>query len=171
MAAAKHPTTAHAAKISRALTRRRRGRVIAHRAMPALRHCPALLSGLAALLLLAGCGRILEDNGTRLAYDLERGTRQLRASGANELVVRYETLDGPAQDYYIEMTPSIHPSGARPDVAHSVLVVSGRTSGATTYHNRFVFVPARLYLRKDAGGPAEIVLRRQGEKISVVELR
>ena len=47
---------------------------------------------------LHGCN-FLEDNGTHLAYALEKGAGQLRASGARELVVRYETLDGPAQSY------------------------------------------------------------------------
>jgi hypothetical protein len=53
----------------------------------------------------------------------------------------------------------------------SYLVVSGRTSGGTSYHNRFVFVPQRLYLKKDQGGSTEIILRKDGDRISVVELR
>jgi len=49
--------------------------------------------------------------------------------------------------------------------------VSGRTSGGTSYHNRFIFVPRRLYIRKDQGGATEIVLRKDADRISVVEVR
>jgi hypothetical protein len=53
----------------------------------------------------------------------------------------------------------------------SYLVVSGHTSGGTSYHNRFVFVPARLYVKKEQGGPTELVLRKEPGRISVVTLR
>ena len=119
---------------------------------------------------LHGCN-FLEDNGTHLAYALEKGASKLRASGAPELVVRYETLDGPAQGYYVEITPSLDPSWQRQDVWGSYIVVSGRTSGGTSYHNRFVFVPQRFYVKKEQGGPTEIVLRKDADRISVVEVR
>lgn len=121
-------------------------------------------------LLLPGC-TLFEDNGTHLAYVLERAAKELRASGAQEIVVRYETLDGPADSYYVEITPSLDPSWTRQDVWSSYLVVSGRTSGGTSYHNRFVFVPRRLYVRKEKGGPAELVLRKESDRISVLALR
>ncbi|HEV7514351.1 MAG TPA: hypothetical protein VGO27_21840, partial [Candidatus Acidoferrum sp.] len=57
------------------------------------------------LLSSSGCGNALEDNGTHLAYALEKGTQQLRASAASELVVRYETLDTHDDPYYVEITP------------------------------------------------------------------
>ena len=53
---------------------------------------------------LAGC-TLFEDNGTHLAYDLERGATQLRESNATELVVRYVPLgNDDEQPYYVEMT-------------------------------------------------------------------
>ena len=119
---------------------------------------------------LHGCN-FLEDNGTHLAYALEKGAGKLRASGAQEMVVRYETLDGPAQGYYVEITPSLDPSWQRQDVWGSYVVVSGRTPGGTSYHNRFIFVPRRLYIKKDQGGATEIMLRKDADRISVVELR
>jgi hypothetical protein len=119
---------------------------------------------------LQGCN-VLEDNGTHLAYALEKGASELRASSARELTVRYETLDGPAQGYYIEITPALDPSWQRQDVWGSYIVVSGRASGGTSYHNRFVFVPQRHYLKKEQGGAAEILLRKDAERISVVEVR
>jgi len=131
----------------------------------------ALSSGAALLLLLLGCGNLLEDNGTHLAYVLEKGVRTLRSSNGAELVVRYDTLDGGHDPYYIEITPSFV-AGRRTDVRGSYLVVSGKTSGGTSYHNRFILVPQRLYIEKNQGGPTELVLRREGDDdISVIELR
>lgn len=124
----------------------------------------------ALLLLLSACGNFLEDNGTHLAYALEKGAAQLRASTQPELTVRYETLDGGRDPYYIEITPSFTP-GSTAGVAGSYLVVSGKTRGGTSYHNRFVLVPRRLYIEKSEGGPAEIVLRRADGNVSVVDLR
>lgn len=138
-----------------------------------LAHVRRALLVCAAILLavcLQGC-EILEDNGTHLAYALEKGASKLRGSAARELVVRYETLDGAAQAYYIEITPSLDPSWQKQDVWGSYIVVSGRTSGGTSYHNRFVFVPQRLYIKKEQGGAAEFVLRRDADRISVVEVR
>lgn len=119
--------------------------------------------------LLSGC-TAFEDNGTHLAYALEKGAKKLRASSATELVVRYETLDGLNQSYYVELTPSLGEPGQEPGRWRSYIVVSGKTSGGTSYHNRFVFVPQRLYLKKE-GGPTELVLRKDGDRISVIEVR
>ena len=135
-----------------------------------MRSCVPAFFWLGISLLLQGCS-LLEDNGTHLAYALEKAAKELRASGAQEIVVRYETLDGPAQSYYVEITPSLDPSWTRQDVWGSYLVVSGRSSGGTSYHNRFVFVPGRLYVKKEQGGPAELVLRKEPDRISVVAVR
>jgi hypothetical protein len=130
-----------------------------------------LIAALAlGMLLPSGCGNAFEDNGTHLAYALEKGARELRASKASELVVRYESLDKINGPYYIEITPSIK-VGQASDIWGSYLVVSGKTSGGTSYHNRFVFVPQRLHLEKDTGGSTELVLRKDDDRISVVELR
>jgi len=126
--------------------------------------------GVALLLLLGACGNLFEDNGTHLAYLLEKGAAQLRASSDAELIVRYETLDGGHDPYYIEITPSFV-AGQTTNIPGSYLVVSGKTRGGTSYHNRFVLVPQRLYIDKTAGGPAELVLRRDAGNVNVVELR
>jgi hypothetical protein len=122
------------------------------------------------ILASSGCGNAFEDNGTHLGYALEKAAAELRHSNASEIVVHYETLDDGAQPYYVEVTPSIAP-GQTSTIWGSYLVVSGKTSGGTSYHNRFVFVPQRLYLKKDLGGPTEIVLRKDGDRIDVAELR
>lgn len=130
-----------------------------------------LMSALAlALVTASGCGTAFEDNGTHLAYALEKGTKELRASTGSELVVHYETLDSPKEPYYIEITSSVA-AGQTANIWGSYLIVSGKTSGGTSYHNRFIFVPQRLYLKKELGGSTELVLHKDGERISVVELR
>jgi hypothetical protein len=131
----------------------------------------AVFSAALLLVLLPGCTNVLEDNATHLAYALEKASKHLRASNATEVVVHYETLDGSNQGYYVEITPSFQESWQKKDVWSSYLVVSGKTSGGTSYHNRFVFVPKRLYIKKDQGGATELVLRKDGERISVVEIR
>lgn len=125
----------------------------------------------AVLLLIAGCGRLLEDNGTHLAYALEKGVAQLGASSDRELAITYETLDAGTDPYYIEITPSFS-SGQTSDIPGSYIVVSGQSRGGTSYHNRFIRVPERLYVAKDHGGPTEFVLRKEPNgQISVVALR
>ena len=102
-----------------------------------------------SLLLLSGCGKLLEDNGTHLAFAIEKEVSKLRrASGAGGSVVHYETLDDANYPCYVEITPSF-PEGRTSSVPGSYLVVSGKTPGGTSYHNRFVFVPQRLYIKKD----------------------
>lgn len=136
--------------------------------------CPwqkGLIAAVAVVLLSPyGCGGAFEDNGTHLAYALKKGASELRASNAYELVVHYKTLDSLEEPYYVEITPSIA-AGQASSVWGSYLVVSGKTSGGTSYHNRFVFVPQRLYLKKDLGGLTEVVLHKDGDHVSVVELR
>ena len=122
------------------------------------------------LAVSPGC-TFLEDNGTHLAYALEKAAKKLRSSEATELVVRYETLDGPAVPYYVEITPSFGDAVQIDARRSSYLVVSGKTSGGTSYHNRFLFVPERLFIRKDRGGVTELVLKRDGDQVSVVALR
>jgi hypothetical protein len=127
----------------------------------------------ASVLLLAGlsaCGNLLQDNGTHLAYALETGADALRRSNLSEWTVRYETLDGPGEPFYVEITPSL-PPGQTSGVWSSYIVVSGRTGGGTSYHNRFVYVPQRLYIKKDHGGPVELQLRRDGGRIDVTGIR
>lgn len=136
------------------------------------RHRLLWIVALAVLLAwLFRYSHVFEDNGVHLAYELEKASKRLRASGAAELVVHYETLDDPGQGYYVEITPSIEEWWQRKDVWGSYIVVSGKTSGGTSYHNRFVYVPRRLYVRKEHGGITDLTLRRDGDRISVVGIR
>ena len=121
------------------------------------------------MLLLGGCGHLLEDNGTHLAYALQTGAAKLRASSDSELIIQYETLDRDHDPYYIEITPSFSP-GQTSSIRGSYLVVSGKTRGGTSYHNRFVLVPQRLYIEKAQGGPTALLLRKDGDGVSVVQV-
>lgn len=136
---------------------------------PAPRFRVALLRTAIVLLLLSGCG-VSEDNGTRLAYALEKAAKELRASNASEIVVHYTPIDGVGEPYYVELTPSLEESWQKQEVWSSYLVVSGQSSGGTSYHNRFVFVPKRLTIQKN-GGATELVLKKEGDRISVVAVR
>ena len=111
-----------------------------------------------------GCS-VLEDNGTHLAYALEKGAKHLAGSNASEEVVTYEPLTGINQSYYIELTPS--DTGQAPYGGY--LVVSGKNSGGTSYHGRFVYTPKRLYVAKVNAG-AKLTLRKNGDRIEVVGL-
>jgi hypothetical protein len=102
---------------------------------------------------------------------LEKGVATLRASSDRELVIRYETLDGGRDPYYIEITPTFSP-GQTSNVRGSYLVVSGKSRGGTSYHNRFVLVPQRLYIEKSQGGSTALVLQRDADDtVRLIELR
>ncbi len=105
----------------------------------------------------------MEDNGTHLAYALQRGAKNLNRSDATEERVRYEPLTGTQQTYYIEMQAS-PPNGT------GMLNVGGKRGGSTTFHQRFVYVPQRLYIEK-TNAAAELLLKKQNNRIEVVELR
>jgi hypothetical protein len=129
---------------------------------------------LAATIALSGC-TILEDNGTHLAFALERGAKKLRASNLSEYVVHYEPLEGINETYEINMIHSrevvqvdVFGNTLRP--GGSSLTVTGRNNGGTNYHERFVFTPRDLHIVK-TNAPAEVVLRKVGDRIDVVELR
>lgn len=94
----------------------------------------------------------------------------LKASGANELVVHYQTLDAKDQSYYVELAPSLDAARTAQPWS-SYIVVSGRTCGGTTFHNRFVFVPEQLRVEKPQGGTTDLVLRKVGGQIHVVGMR
>ena len=126
------------------------------------------------ILALAAC-TIFEDNGTHLAYDLERGAKQLRESAETELVVRYVPLGGPDQAYRIEMTASKVPThvdsfGNTSGGGQGYIVVTGKRPGGTSYHERFVFTPETLRIEKPHGA-TEVVLHKAGGRIEVVALR
>ena len=130
---------------------------------------------LAAALTLAPACSWLEDNGTHLAYALEKGAKELARSPQNELVVHYEPLEGLTDDYVIEIVHADAPTevdafGNVTSGGGGYMTVTGARHGGTSYHERFVFTPKDLRIAKHAA-PTEIVLRKVGTRIDVVELR
>jgi hypothetical protein len=103
----------------------------------------------------------MEDDATHLAYALEKGAKRLDKSAATEHVVYYQPLSGTNQIYQIVINSTRGPGTARG--------LSVGSSG-TTYHRRFVHVPKRLEVVKTNTG-AEIVLRKDGDRIEVVGIR
>lgn len=131
---------------------------------------------LAAAFLVSGCAALgLVDNGTHLAYALEEGARELRASAQSEYVVHYKPLGNFGETYEITMHHSrevvqIDALGNTLNRGGGSLAVTGRYRGGTTYHERFVFTPRDLHIVKTNAG-TDVVLRKTGSRIDVVELR
>ncbi len=128
----------------------------------------------AVLGFFAGCS-VFEDNGTHLAYALEKGAKELRGSDRTELVVHYEPLEGLTDDYEVNIVHANSPT--RLDSLGNVtgggggyLTVTGSRHGGTSYHERFVFTPVDLRIRKHAA-PTELILRKVGDRIDVVGIR
>ena len=131
---------------------------------------------LASAVLAGGCATLgFVDNGTHLAHALERGAAELRASNQEQLVVRYEPLGGLGESYEVTMRHSraevrVDAFGNTAGPGGSYLTVTGRHRGGTNYHERFVFTPKDLHVAKSTAA-TEIVLRKAGARIDVVELR
>ena len=117
----------------------------------------------------------LVDNGTHLAYALEQGARELRASDRSEYIVHYKPLGGLDETYEVTMRQSrevvrVDAWGNTLNRGGGSLAVTGRYRGGTTYHERFVFTPRDLHIVK-TNAATEIVLRKTADRIDAVELR
>jgi hypothetical protein len=130
-----------------------------------------------ALLALSGC-HLLTDGATRLAYDVESASRTLRRSDAKELAFTHrpvawpEGVTGP-YEVVVGESPDSMASGS------SLLVgdLNSRNYGlwgynwSTSYHLNFVRVPRTLRIRKSAGAPLGVQLRKNGPHIEVISLQ
>jgi hypothetical protein len=135
---------------------------------------PRAAACLLAVVLAGGCA-VFQDNATHLAYALAQGARELRESPAAEHIVRYTPLGGSEQAYEITIRRSR--ALVRTDIFGNIdkpggssIVVTGAHRGGTGYHERFVFTPSDLHIAKTSGA-TEVVLRKVGERIDVVEIR
>lgn len=141
-----------------------------------VRHTFRLASMLVGAVILSGCTALgLVDNGTHLAFALERGAVELRKSNQSELVVRYTPLGGLGETYQVTMRHSrevvrVDAFGNTLNQGGGYLTVTGLHRGGTTYHERFVFTPRDLKIVK-ANEATEVVLHKTGDRIDVVELR
>jgi hypothetical protein len=136
----------------------------------------SLTSVFAAAFILCGCVALgLEDNATHLAFAIERGSRELRASEQSEYVIQYEPLGKLGETYEVTLQHSrevVRTDAFGNTLNHGggYLVVTGRYRGGTNYHERFVFTPRDLHITK-TNTTTGIVLRKAGDRIEVVELR
>lgn len=141
-----------------------------------VRHTFRLANMLVGAVILSGCTALgLVDNGTHLAFALERGAVELRKSNQSELVVRYTPLGGLGETYQVTMRHSrevvrVDAFGNTLNQGGGYLTVTGLHRGGTTYHERFVFTPRDLKIVK-ANEATEVVLHKTGDRIDVVELR
>ena len=120
-----------------------------------------------ALLGFCGCS-LLEDNGTHLAYALEKGAKRLKSKpdGA-EFVVRYEPLTGINQSYYVSLRASPFTD---PPYGAANLSAGGRKGGSTTYHQRFVYVSREFFVNK-SNAVTFLTLRKKGSRIELVDVQ
>ena len=106
---------------------------------------------------LGGCD-VLEDNGMHMACCLKDGTKQLAGSNEPELVIRYEPLTGTNQIYDVEFVPD------------SLVLVSGKNGGTSTYRLNYVHVGKRFDLVK-TNAATLVTLRKVGGRIDLVDVR
>ena len=130
-----------------------------------------LLLGLLVIALLAlGGGR---NEGERLGTMLGDAAQQLAYSNDDELVLRYAPHSGIDQSSWVSVG-----AGPRclkrlcPASEQSWLTVhtEGRDSGADYSYQRYVSVPRPLKITK-SGAAVELVLRKNGDEVELVELR
>lgn len=110
-----------------------------------------------AVTALCGCDA-LEDNGVHMAYCLKAGAEKLAKSSDTELVFQYEPLTGTNQIYHVQFCPD------------SVVLVTGKNEGTSTYHLRYVHVGTPFYLKK-TNAATFVTLRKVNGRIEVVDVR
>jgi hypothetical protein len=122
-----------------------------------------------ALFFLAHNDLLLTDAATRLAYDLERQAAAIRRSGESTLTFTHNPLNSPeGVTGAYTVTFKAGPTGTG---------FLGFSKGQqevwyhTSYHLRFVVVPKDLKIRKAAGEPFRVVLRKSGDTVEVTGLR
>jgi hypothetical protein len=98
------------------------------------------------------------DNGEHMGYVLREGAEKLKRSNNTELVIEYQPMTGIQQEYYVKFN------------AGSFVTVGGERCGSTMYHRNWVFVSDDFTVYK-TNEATFITLRKNGERIDVVEVR
>ena len=122
------------------------------------------------LMLQVACAR---DEGEYLGQQIADAAQQLAASNDDELIFRYTPRSGANQKYWVAIgAGKICPDPPCAWSGKSWLIVhtQGRDSGSDFYYQRFVTVPRPLRISKDHA-PVEVVLRKIGDEIQLVDLR
>ena len=124
----------------------------------------------AFLMLQVACAR---DEGEYLGQQIADASQQLAASNDDELIFRYTPRSGANQKYWVavgagKICPD--PPCSRSSKSWLIVHTQGRDSGADFYYQRFVTVPRPLRVSKDHA-PVEVVLRKIGDAVQLVDLR
>jgi hypothetical protein len=134
----------------------------------------------AALLFMAGCS----DAATRVAYDIESGTGRLGSSEGARVEIPHVPRSWPegcSGSYTLRIEKGAATSDGQGNFRtnESSGNLSVRCFGSdgnehrwhTTYHLRFVDVPASVEVRKNGGDAAVIEIQRASGKPVVIGLR
>jgi hypothetical protein len=138
------------------------------------------LSPLLAALLTAACS----DAATRVAYDIESGTRSLGAAEGAHIDIRHVPSrwpDGCAGSYTLHLgkgsatadgNGNFHTNRDADGLSVRCFNSSGNPHAwGTTYHLRFVDVPQTVEIEKQGGEAAVIEVERKSGRPVVVGLR
>jgi hypothetical protein len=120
------------------------------------------------ILVLAGCSDFLTDGATRIAYDIESGSKRIGQKDGEKLTIEHHVKarpEGCSGDYHVEFVQA-------PGDTHSIVgiwcMANGKTAGShtTSYHSRFVSLEQTFRLDKNAGEPLFIdIQRKQGQLV------
>jgi len=117
-----------------------------------------------AVLCLAGCS-VMEDAATSVAYDLERGVRQLGSKEGSTHIVVHDAKARAGADVR-SLTVQFDKVGALivwyKDEAGTVI-----ESGSTSYHSRFVDSPETIIVDAQIESPLSIELHRRNGRAVV----
>jgi len=119
----------------------------------------------------SGCGMIMTDAATRLAFQIEDEVEALRESGEAQRTFEHRPArwpEGIADDYQVEVRES--GGGAR-----GALIVTESHPGAiyyhTTAHSNWVDVPATLVATHKKGEPTLVTIEMRGGKPLITALK
>jgi hypothetical protein len=120
--------------------------------------------------VFAGIFRL--DEGERLSEQIANAAKHMRDTHVNEMTIVYTPRQGVNQSYSVQLAKVAyqpHPP-MKPPYAGLTVVVDKGTGGFCNRHVLFVGVPRSWNLTK-RGAPTEIVLRKTGNEIDVVDVR
>jgi hypothetical protein len=112
------------------------------------------------------------DEGERLSEQIGRAAKKLQKSSETELTITYTPKMGVDQHYSVMLAKvryQPHPPFDPPYPGLAVTVEKGN-GGFCNAHVKYVGVPRELNISK-YGSPTEVVLRKVGDEVDVVELR
>ena len=130
-----------------------------------------LAVGVALALNQSGCGALMTDAATRLAFQIEDEVEAMRKSGETKRTFEHIPArwpEGIADDYRVEMQESA--GGTR-----GALIVTESRAGAvhyhTTAHSNWVDVPATLVATHTKGEATLVTIELRGGKPVITALK